>query len=53
MKHIYIKMYHQGTKDDFHWKHLCVVMDNESLGLLERMLKTIGYEFKITDEKGD
>lgn len=40
---IQIKEYH--TSDDFLWKTLCIVYDNEALGIMERLLAT-AFEFR-------
>jgi hypothetical protein len=40
---VYVKETH--ANGDFFWKSLCVVYDNEALGLLERMLSSL--ELKI------
>lgn len=45
MKNIYIESIHDNG--DKWWKFLCVTMDNEALGFLERLLTANGVVFKI------
>lgn len=35
---------------DTFWKTLCVVFDNEALGLMERLLIAAGWKFKVDEE---
>lgn len=42
---IYVKQH--LPKEDFMWKFLCVVYDNEALGLIERLLQSSEITFKI------
>lgn len=34
------------NRDDGFWKTLCIVYDNEALGLMERLLDRVGWSFK-------
>ncbi len=47
---VYIKEYYQGNvrheRDDWFWKSLCIVYDNEALGFLERLLSQSSIEHK-------
>lgn len=45
---IYVKEYVVNDRgdNDFFWKSLCVVHDNEALGLIERLLKESEIEYK-------
>ncbi len=49
MKNVYIKQYYPNK--DFFWKFLCVTLDNEALGLLERLLTEADWEYKVEDRK--
>ena len=48
MHNVYTKQY--TTQNDFFWKRLCVVDNNESLGLIERMLQQLQFEYKIEEQ---
>ena len=37
--------------DGFFWKSLCVVYDNESLGLVERLLKQSDLEYMVEERQ--
>ena len=50
MTNVYVKfLYADGS--DWYWKFLCVVFDNEALGVLERALQTAGIACKLDHVK--
>ena len=51
---IYIKEYAVNDRgdNDFFWKSLCVVYDNEALGLIERLLQRSEIEYKVERHDG-
>jgi len=40
----YAPVFHRG--EEFFWRSLCIVYDNESLGLMERLLQRSDLEYK-------
>lgn len=45
---VLVKEHHH---DGFFWKSLCIVYDNEALGLLERLLKASELELKFEESE--
>lgn len=45
MHNFYTKEY--VTQNEWFWKQLCTVNNNESLGLMERFLQQLQVEYKI------
>ena len=43
---VQIKRYSGGIHDDWYWKSLCIVYDNESLGFLLRLLDDAKFEHR-------
>lgn len=43
---VYIKETYPDGKD-FFWKILCITLDNEALGVIERLLSTSQLEYKV------
>lgn len=35
------------TDEDFEWKFVCIVYDNEQLGFIERLLSSANWEVKV------
>lgn len=36
--HVYVKEFYREGEDGFYWKQLCIVTNNDSLELLQRLL---------------
>lgn len=49
MKRLYVK--ETFSDGQFYWKMLCLVYDNEALGILERCLQAQGLEIRVTEDK--
>jgi len=45
--HINIYLKETFGTGDFFWKFLCIVFDNEALGILERILNSQQLEYKV------
>lgn len=50
-KDVYVWLSYPASSglDSGYWKHLCAVYDNESLGILERVLEAASWHYKITE----
>ena len=54
MKRIYVKWYGpEWDKEQWHWKLLCWVPDNEALGVMESALKAAGQEVLVKEGQED
>ena len=41
----YVPIFHRG--EEFFWKSLCIVYDNEALGFLERLISATSIDHKV------